>query len=299
VFTGSGNSTGTPRPSCLLLPQDSGGRCAVSLQAMQGSPDSNRNYRGNPGVVIQYAAQGQRAFNIQIDMGKTYRESMLRWYPRFGVPWVDAVVLTHDHADACFGLDELRTVQRQQEQGRSGAAAACPVFAGDRHMPRVQQVFPYLVGKSGGVPRYVARVDWRPVADFETFTCPGGLEMTAVPVWHGADYVCQAYVFGARDRVAYVSDVTEIPDATMAVLKEAPLSLLVLDALLDAPHPTHMSLDQALDTIRALRPKRALLLGMSDQLEHHATNARLRDIMATEGLDIQLAHDGMHVDLDL
>ena len=63
--------------------------------------------------------------------------------------------------------------------------------------------------------------------------------MTSVPVLHGADYTCQAFVFGARDRVAYLSDVSAVPDKALAFLAAEPLDLLVLDCLLEASHSTH------------------------------------------------------------
>merc|ERR1712187_368916 len=119
-------------------------------------------------------------------------------------------------------------------------------------------------------------IDWTTFEDFEQFTCPGGLRVTPVPVLHGGDYICQAFVFGARDRIAYLSDVSKVPDETLAFLEKAPISLLVLDCLLETAHPSHFGLDQVLELVRHLRPQKTLLVGMSDQFEHHATNARLR-----------------------
>lgn len=292
VFTGSGNSTGTPRPRCCLQTPDDP-ECSVSIQAMAGTPDRNRNYRGNPGMLIQYVTPSGDVFNIQIDMGKTFRESMLRWYPRFGVPWVDAVVITHDHADAMMGLDDLRSVQRMPDNAKQGQLAearrdiaATPVFVGARHLAGLHRCFPYLVSKNienQTVARYVAKIDWRAISDFETFTCPGGLQITTVPVEHGKDYICQAFVFGKGDRIAYLSDVSAVPDDTMAVLEEAPINILIVDCLFEFLHPTHFGLEQAVNLVRRLRPKKALLVGMSDAFEHHATNARLGKLRSAEG----------------
>lgn len=309
VFTGTGNSTGTPRPACLLS-MKSDTRCRVSLLAMRGSPICNRNYRGNPGMLIQYAAPDRRVRNIQIDVGKTYRESLLRWYPLFDVPWIDAVILTHDHADAILGLDDLRTVQKLPTQidvtNQAGARAdtdPLPVFLGARHMPHVRRVFPYLIPKKDSaataVARFTAKLDWIELADFQTFVCPGGLEVMNLPVQHGSDYICQAFVFGSKDRVAYLSDVSAVPAETLEVLERAPIDLLVVDCLFECTHATHFGLHDALALIRRLRPRRALLVGMSDQFEHHETNKQLHALQDKEGLDVQLAHDGQYVDLDL
>lgn len=260
-------------------------------------------------MLIQYVAPSGDVYNVQIDMGKTFRESMLRWYPRFQVPWLDAVVLTHDHADAMMGLDDLRSVQRLPDTAKPGQmydarseTQAIPVFVGARHMPTVHRCFPYLVethAKKSAVARYVAKIDWRKFVDFETFTCPGGLEITSVPVWHGTDYTCQAFVFGSDERVAYLSDVSAVPDDTMALLEQAPIDILVVDCLFEGPHPVHFGIEQALALVRRLRPKKSFFVGMSDTFEHHATNVRLSKLRSAEGLDVQLAHDGHFVNVNL
>mmetsp|Transcript_37640 Transcript_37640/g.70356 ORF Transcript_37640/g.70356 Transcript_37640/m.70356 type:complete len:349 (+) Transcript_37640:34-1080(+) len=310
VFTGTGNSTGTPRPACLLSMQDDPDS-RVSLLAMRGSPKNNRNYRGNPGMLIQYAAADGGISNIQIDVGKTYRESLLRWYPVYRVPWIDAVILTHDHADAILGCDDLRTVQKASKPvdqtsaaSRMAGASVLPVFVSPRHMPVLRSVFPYLMPKeekssTNGVVRFVAKLDWKEVADFETFACPGGLEVTTLPVLHGKDYICQAFAFGRKDRVAYLSDVSAVPPETLAFLEREPIHLLILDTLYETSHATHFGLQDALTLIRRLRPQRALLVGISDAFEHHATNLRLSALRKSEGLDVQLAYDGQYVDVDL
>ena len=80
--------------------------------------------------------------------------------------------------------------------------------------------------------RFVAKLDWIETSDFESFTCPGGLTMTTVPLEHGRGYICQGFVFGTKDRVAYLSDVSAVPAETHALLMQKPIKLLVLDCLL-------------------------------------------------------------------
>jgi len=309
VFTGTGNSTGTPRPACLMQIDRCDPACRVSNMAMEGSPERNRNYRGNPGLLIQYFSQDSVMRNYQIDTGKTYRESLLRWYPRFGVPWIDAVILTHDHADACFGLDELRTVQRLPSKIDPTAMAAhraeigsTPVFVGKRHMERFRKVVPYLMPKPhkhGEVGRFVAKLDWIEVEDYDTFTCPGGLGIMSVPVQHGRDYICQAFIFGEQQRVAYLSDVSAVPTETMEVLETKKIDILIVDTLFEKMHPVHFGLADAVALAKKLRPRRTLLVGMSDIFEHDETNNRLQEYLKTDNLDIQLAHDGLYVDVRL
>jgi len=111
---------------------------------MVGPHEFNRNWRGNPSLLIRFAQESnepqlplqQPAMNdeedenqmqrsdhghvpsvihIQIDLCKTFRESMLRFYPRHGVSSLDAVWVTHEHADAIFGVDDVRGIQRYVE----------------------------------------------------------------------------------------------------------------------------------------------------------------------------------------
>lgn len=358
VFLGTGNSTGTPRPSCVMNPRQP--HCETSLMAILGHPKLNRNYRCNPSLLVQYkkttageeeVSAPQAGFkNIQIDCGKHYRESLCRIYPEFNVDGVDAVVLTHDHADAIMGLDDIRAVQRSRVHP-TGPILPIPVFVGERHLPTVKSVYPYLFpgytktphklvmaassssssssscdenidgtststtaatttirndapcpcATSNAVKRFVARVDFKTFGDFETIR-PGGLEMTPVPLWHGSDYLCTGYLFGNTEKVAYLSDVSEIPASTMKRLRELDggIDLLVIDALfLEKSHPTHLSMSEAIDVARELRPKRTLLVGVSDQMEHYETNAKLAALKQDEGLDIQIAHDGMAVEVCL
>ena len=109
--------------------------CRVSNMAIQGGdPRFNRNYRNNPSLVIsltqnhqmtqqqQQQQHEQRAEedeetsistkNIIIDVGKTFREASLRWFPIHSIQSLDAVILTHEHADASFGLDDIRGYQK-------------------------------------------------------------------------------------------------------------------------------------------------------------------------------------------
>jgi len=312
IFLGTGNSTGTPRPLPLMDPGVRSLGSQVSRRAAQGLPEQNKNYRCSPSILVQYNASGT-PHNIQFDCSKHYRESLLRWYPRFGVTGVNAVVLSHDHADAILGLDDLRAVQRFVKD----FAEPVPIFVGVRHVDRVQAVFPYLLRnplpsprhvlgpgifapRDGiTVPRFVAAVDWIRVEDFQRFSA-GGLEVQAVPLWHGSDYLCQGFLFGTEQSVAYFSDVSEVPDSTMeAVQARGQLSLLIVDALFEStPHVSHFSLADAVNLARKLRPKRVLVVGMSDHMDHEETNLKLRKLQE-EGLDVQLAYDGQFVDLRL
>ena len=162
------------------------------------------------------------------------------------------------------------------------------------------------------VKRFVAKIGWesfgsigadgQPLPRVAVFNVCG-LEVHALPAQHGADYVCFGFGFGPADeRVVYLSDYTTLLPATEEVLyrwsEEGSIALLVLDALRWAsPHPVHACALESIELARKLRARRTLLVGMSHGMEHEGTNARLRSLLAVEGLDVQLAYDGQFVPL--
>ena len=97
-----------------------------------------------------------------------------------------------------------------------------------------------------------------------------------------------------------------LPESLALLQAQGPLELLIVDALaLDWEHPTHFSVEQAVELCRQLRPRRALLVGMGSQIEHHATNKELRKLLGETkeegggGMDVQLAYDGQVCEVDL
>ena len=94
-------------------------------------------------------------------------------------------------------------------------------------------------------------------------------------------------VLGFRlNDVAFCTDVSTIPEESWSKLEG--LDVLILDALREKPHPTHFSIDQALEVVERLQPKQTWLTHISHNLEHEATNARLP-------ANVQLAYDGLRI----
>ncbi len=376
IFTGTGCSSGLPLISCALGRSTPDCKaCGIALK--RGTDDEN--WRANVGVLLRFVDPSGILRHVQIDCGKTFRDSVLRVYRAHGVQSLDGLILTHDHADAVGGLDDLRALQRYDPVSFEIESEPLRCFCDRRTLSRLRHMFTYLFpppppsssangglrfGSAGddsklcrccgldledvqpsvaftrqsppvtaaapavasseaaAVPRFIARIDWKPfgeagafgldsgpksnqrlaatVARFEVF----GLAVHALPVMHGADYVCFGFGFGARgSRVAYLSDYTELLPPTTQFLREwtedGGIELLVLDALRARDrHPVHATLEQSVELARQLRPRRTLLVGMGHTLEHRATNERLTALRA-EGLDVQLAHDGQLVPLCL
>lgn len=105
ALLGTGNSTGVPWLSCIINPTT---RCSICQNCLD-DPQS-KNIRNNPAALIRYAHPDGRTRNILIDCGKTFRDCVLKSFRTFGVEKIDAILITHAHADAYLVLSFLNTV---------------------------------------------------------------------------------------------------------------------------------------------------------------------------------------------
>jgi phosphoribosyl 1,2-cyclic phosphodiesterase len=150
------------------------------------------------------------------------------------------------------------------------------------------------------VMRFVSNIDWINYSHFKPFSI-SSVSITPFPVMHGEDLESSGYLIGNEAKLCYISDISRmIPASLQLIQSQGPIDLLIVDALSAVfNHPTHYSIDQAIDLCRQIRPKRCLFVGMGSDIEHGEMNERLKKYLLEEGLDIQLAHDGLLVDIDL
>jgi len=281
VFLGTGTSEGVPRVSCLTNPDS---QCKVCPDAIKpGSP----NRRRNTSLLIQRQLADGRTSNIVIDAGKFFYESAMNWFPKFGVQTMDGLVITHAHADAVGGFDDLR-------DWTNNAQESLPIYLRDTDLDSIESLFYYLVDRNrqtggGGV----AKLQFHTI-DAASFDVDG-LTLTPLPVEHGRNLEIFGFRFGP---VSYVSDASAISDETAQLI--AGSELLVLDALRPTrTHGTHFTVEEAVDQIRRLRPGRALLTDATHDIDHVLVNAELAKLKESEGLDIQYAYDGQDIEIDL
>lgn len=249
TFLGTGTSAGVPMLGC---------DCAVCQ-----SKDP-KNHRDRCAVLLRLPKG-----NVLIDTPPELRLQLLRERVRL----VHAVIFTHYHADHLHGLDDVRPFPRH-------LGSAVPLYCTAEVERKIRDVFSYAFRPEGEqLPLgYVPKLTFRRI-DEGPFTV---LDQRVVPV-----PLVHAHfnVLGFRiDGVAYCTDVSEIPKESWRLLEG--LDVLVLDALRPRPHPGHFSVEQALDAIARLDPKRAYLTHMGHELEHEATNRRLPP-------GIELAYDGL------
>jgi phosphoribosyl 1,2-cyclic phosphate phosphodiesterase len=189
-----------------------------------------------------------------------------------GLDRVDAVLFTHAHADHTGGFDDLRRFNEV-------AGRHLPIYVGQETADSLRERFAYAFVDQ--FPFYGGKPD----LTLEVFDGPFdllGCEVVPIPVRHG-----RTLVHGFRfDNLAYVTDAKEIPSSSMELLRD--LDVLVLNALRERSHPTHLSLTEAVALVEELRPRAAYLVHLSHELGHTEAQAQLPP-------GIEIAYDGLKV----
>ncbi|KAL6996319.1 hypothetical protein U1Q18_006453 [Sarracenia purpurea var. burkii] len=280
VFLGTGTSEGIPRVSCLTNTEK---KCPVCSKAAK---PGNKNRRRNTSILIRHP-RSSGICNILIDAGKFFYHSALRWFPTYGIRTLDAVIITHSHADAIGGLDDLR-------DWTNNVQPYIPIYVTRRDFEVMTKTHYYLVDSSVIIPgAAVSDLEFNIIHE-EPFLVHD-LKFTPLPVWHGSGYRSLGFRFG---NICYISDASEIPEETYPLLKDC--EILILDALRpDRSSSTHFGLPRAVDEVRKIQPKRTLFTGMMHLMDHEKVNEDLIKLMDTEGLDVQLSYDGLCVPITL
>ncbi|XP_028756312.1 putative hydrolase C777.06c isoform X1 [Neltuma alba] len=280
IFMGTGTSEGIPRVSCLTNPLK---KCPVCSKATE---PGNKNRRLNTSILIRRLSSSGSC-NILIDVGKFFYQSALRWFPTLGIRTLDGVVITHSHADAIGGLDDLR-------DWTNNVQPSIPIYVAERDFEVMKKTHYYLVDTSVVIPgAAVSKLQFNIISEEPFFV--HGLKITPLPVWHGQGYRSLGFRFGD---VCYISDVSDIPEETYPLLKDC--EILILDALRpDRSSSTHFGLPRAIEEVRKIQPKRTLFTGMMHLMDHEEINGYLAKFMESEGLDIQLSYDGLRIPVKL
>lgn len=251
---GSGTSMGVPTLGCP---------CRVCH-----SKDPHDN-RLRPSILLS-----RNGHNVVIDTTPDFRQQAMR----AGIDRLDAILLTHSHADHVLGFDDIRPYNIRQR-------AALPVYSNEETFRIIRRIFAYVFDDKptlSTVPSVTLNtIDDRP---FELL----GIPFIPVPLLHG-DMKVLGFRFG---RAAYLTDFSTMSDSSMALLEG--LDELILDALRDIPHPMHQTVDSALALIEKLKPRRAWFTHIAHDLPHAETNERLAKMGFPH---VQLAYDGLQFEV--
>ena len=254
TFLGTGTSFGVPQIGC---------ECAVCRSA------DPRDRRSRTAALVE--ADGRR---ILIDTPPELRLQLLA----HGIADVDAVLYTHEHADHVMGIDDLRIFSVRHR-------APLPVYGPPETLERLRSSFRYIFDESmrpyeGTSKPSLALHALEPGRPASV----AGIELLPLAFEHG-----HLRVYGYRmGSLAYITDVKAIPDAERARLRG--LDVLVLNSLWWRPHPTHLSIAEAVETARALGARRAYLT----HLTHETGQA---DLAGRLPAGIEPAYDGLTVEV--
>ncbi len=249
VILGSGTSNGVPMlgveysEAFLAQPKNHRTRCALLLEGPEG--------------------------NVLVDCPPELRLQLLREHVRM----VDAVIITHTHADHVMGMDDLRSLCIVGKKDM-------PVYTLPRYQNDIKRIYAYAF-EPAQTDVELPRFDLRDAPDVLD-AC--GLRIRILRVVHGPWPVLALRV----NDFAYVTDVGEIPPEAEEHLHG--LDTLVLDAVRYKPHATHFHYDKAIEVAQRLGARRTLFTHLSHDYDHDATNAQLPP-------GIELAYDGLRIPL--
>jgi phosphoribosyl 1,2-cyclic phosphate phosphodiesterase len=255
TFLGTGTSFGVPQIGC---------RCTVCTSS------DPRDSRTRVGALVETDA-GRR---LLIDTPPELRLQLVR----ARVDGVDAVLYTHDHADHVHGIDDVRAFTARSHEPLTMYGSAATVRALARKFP---YIFDDRVRALPGTYKPEGRL--RALDEGETAHV-AGVDVTPARVPHG-----EADVFAYRiGPLAYVTDAKLVPDAAMRVLRGA--RTLVVNALFRTPHPTHLSIPEAVAVADAVGAERTYLTHLTHRTLHADLEAELPP-------HVRPAYDGLTVEV--
>lgn len=252
LFLGTGTSTGVPSLCC---------DCEICLS------DDPKNKRLRASILVS-----ENGHNILIDTSTDLRQQCLT----HKVQHIEHVLFTHHHADHVHGIDELRSFNYFNK-------TVIPCYGNAPTVEELTKKFSYIfsngaVQMGGGLPQLTLHTMGE-----SAFTL-GDISVNPLEITHGKMTIAGYKI----NNTAYITDCSDIPEKTQQKL--VGLDLMIINALGFAPHPTHFNLDQALEAIETLKPKRALLTHINHKFDHAAISKELPD-------NVELAFDGLTVEL--
>lgn len=255
IILGSGTSQGIPIIGC---------KCRICTSA------NPKDKRLRVSVYIEVPAPGKDTpLKLLIDTSPDFRQQMLT----NNLNDIDAILYTHHHIDHIMGLDDIRQINQLHHK-------TVDVYGNADTIGNIKRAFSYIFDEStykgGGIPDIFTHI-----ITTDKFKIHG-VDIVPLKYFHGP-----TIVFGYRiGGFAYMTDCSMIPEEEFPKLQG--LEVLVIDALRYRPHPTHFSVDEAVEAAKRINPKQTYFTHMTHDLLHDETNASLPE-------NIQLSYDGLEI----
>lgn len=240
TILGCGSSMGVPR---------------VALGWGSCDPNNPKNRRRRCSLLVERIEGQGKITRVLVDCSPDLRMQLLD----AEVDWVDGVLITHEHADHTHGIDDLRPlfVHRRRRVNvylDEPTSRAMHARFGYCFMTPPGSEYPPIATEKRLVPGKAVTVEGQ----------GGGIEVLPILQHHG-DIPSLGFRFGP---VAYSADIKSLPDDSVAAL--ADLDVWIVDALRRSPHPSHFNLEEALDWIGRVKPKRAILTNLHTDMDYAA-----------------------------
>ena len=260
TILGCGSSAGVPRPALGW------GAC---------DPNNPKNRRRRCSLLVERTSE-QGTTRIVIDTSPDLREQLID----AKVDHIDAVFLTHEHADQTHGIDDLRSVVLHQRR-------RIPVYFNQSTAKDIMPRFSYcFIAPEGSDYPPILTHHSIEAGESRTIEGKGGpLTLSAFLVQHG-NIPALGYRIGDA---AYTPDLHDIPDESWPALEN--LDLWIVDGLRYAGHPSHFSVNDALSWIERFKPKRAVITNMHSDLDYEVLRQSLP-------AGVVPAYDGMQLVLE-
>ncbi|MXO90271.1 MBL fold metallo-hydrolase [Pontixanthobacter aquaemixtae] len=250
IMLGSGTSTGVPRIG------NDWGSC---------DPAEPKNRRTRVSILVESDAGNRLVIDTSTDMRQQFLTN--------GIDRIDGVFWTHDHADHCHGIDDLRVL-------RYGRKDAIPGYASQETVRRLRQRFDYVFAGQHGYPTIV-KLD---TLDRMRMCAGFGVEWCQMP--HGPTE-STAFRFDADGKsISYATDFSAITDDMLDLLDET--DILVTDCLRRDPHPTHANLEMALELGRRCKAGTTVLSHLDKSMDYATLAAEVPNnvVVGFDGLEI-------------
>jgi phosphoribosyl 1,2-cyclic phosphate phosphodiesterase len=270
IILGCGSSGGVPR----FGGKDGAGDWGAC------DPAEPKNRRMRCSILVQrehpeYGFQHDKVTSVLVDTSPDLHQQLLNARSTR----LDAVLFTHDHADQCHGVDDLRVLALQMRR-------RVPVYIDDATGGSIVERFRYCFEQAPGsyYPPILDKIDMPPNGKtFEIDGPSGPIPVTPFLQYHGG-VNSLGFRFGG---IAYSSDVIDFPAESFTALES--LDCWIVDALQYKPHATHAHLDLTLEWIAKLKPKRSVLTNLHVHMDYQTLKKELPG-------GVEPAYDGMVVE---
>lgn len=238
-------------------------------------PTNPKNFRYRTSLLIERIAENGCKTTIVVDTGPDFRSQMINAH----IQDITAVIYTHAHADHIHGIDDLRTYVINKKR-------LMEIYADDATFERLNEAFGYCFATPAG-SKYPPILHRQKIVPYEQFTISGqGGDISLLPMLqvHG-DIHSLAFRIG---NMAYCTDVNKFPEKTITYLEN--LDVLIIGALQYNTHPSHFSVDQAVEWGKKLRAKRVILTHMHVPLDYN-------EVMKYTPENVEPAYQGLTFEL--